>query len=231
MDISKPYLLKHFAPAKKAGLNGKKESMFVPLNPEKIEGKNEQDSIFFQLDARGKGEGAKANELKEKEIYRESFVRGEKEGYLAGEKKLFPAIDRLSRVLEELDGLKKKIFEESEKGIIKLSLAVAKEVINREVSLNEETVVSIAGQAMEKVCQSETIKIKVHPSHLEIMLKARAQFLETINGLKNITLEEDENLMPGGCMIETEFGGNVDARIDRQLKEIEIIWESKGLRD
>jgi flagellar biosynthesis/type III secretory pathway protein FliH len=35
-----------------------------------------------------------------------------------------------------------------------------------------------------------------------------------------LRLEEDETILPGGCLIETQLG-DVDARIDRQIKIIE----------
>jgi flagellar assembly protein FliH len=51
--------------------------------------------------------------------------------------------------------------------------------------------------------------------------------MEHVDGSPKVRLEEDERVGQGGCIIETAYG-NIDARLDEQMAEIEKVLE-KGL--
>jgi flagellar assembly protein FliH len=51
------------------------------------------------------------------------------------------------------------------------------------------------------------------------MMEVKKDFLQSFDGLHNVVLEEDTSIKRGGAIVETMFG-EVDARLESQIKEI-----------
>lgn len=99
-------------------------------------------------------------------------------------------------------------------------MEIAKRVIHKEVELDKNIVMYIARDAIKKVEESEeSIVIKVNPLDYEVMV-ANINLLKEQSGLKNISVEPQSTISPGGCYIETQTG-EIDARIEEQIKEIQ----------
>jgi flagellar assembly protein FliH len=156
----------------------------------------------------------------ERKAYREGFSKGEKEGLASGTKKLEPVLRNFRQALMELEQIKKKLYEKAEKDAIELALAVAEKIVCREVSTRQDTVLNVIKAALSKVRDSEKIKIKINPTDLAYLKEPETPLTDFLPKSENITLEGDENIHMGGCIIETGFG-DIDARIDRQLQLVE----------
>jgi flagellar assembly protein FliH len=70
------------------------------------------------------------------------------------------------------------------------------------------------------------MKIRLNPRDFLHIMEVKHDFLQSIDGLKNVIFEEDSGIPPGGAVIETSFG-EVDARLEQQLREIRIAMEAK----
>jgi flagellar assembly protein FliH len=75
-------------------------------------------------------------------------------------------------------------------------------------------------QALDKVKGETEITIKVNTRDLDLTTKHKKQFIAAVESLKQVKVEEDSRVAPGGCIIETSFG-DIDARIAKQLDLIE----------
>jgi flagellar assembly protein FliH len=60
----------------------------------------------------------------------------------------------------------------------------------------------------------------MNPSDLQLISETKHQFSELIGNIDNVTLEAEENIQSGGCVIETNLG-EIDARIEKQLQAVE----------
>ncbi len=188
--------------------------------------------VQFEEDASLKK--AHKKEIKEEDIYarikaseKEGYEKGYEKGYAAGyekgikdgEKEALLKLKRLEGIIEELEGYKGKKTHELLPLIIDLSLEIAKRVIHKEVELDKNIVMYIAQDAIKKVEESEeSIVIKVNPLDYEVMV-ANINLLKEQSGLKNISVEPQSNISPGGCYIEMQTG-EIDSRIEEQIKEI-----------
>jgi type III secretion protein L len=93
-------------------------------------------------------------------------------------------------------------------------------VIHKEIELDKNIVMYVVNDAIKKVREhEEKITIKVNPLDYEIMV-SNIDVLKEQTGLKGISVEPASSISPGGCYIETH-AGEIDARIEEQIKEVE----------
>jgi len=105
-----------------------------------------------------------------------------------------------------------------------LALAVAGKIVCNEVSANKEIILKVIKRAFSKVVDHDKIVIRISPSDLKIVEDSKSQFLEFVDNIERITIEEDKTIQDGGCVIETNLG-EIDARIGKQLQAIEEVFE------
>ena len=156
----------------------------------------------------------------ERQAYEEGFCSGEKAGLEMGQKKMEVLIDRFSNIMQELGTLKKTILESMEENILDLSLLIAEKVVHQEVKAEKDLVLTVVKAALDAAVVSEKINIRLNPSDLEVVTKSKPELQEQLKGSPILKIVKDEGVEPGGCIIETAFG-NVDARLDEQMAEIE----------
>lgn len=155
----------------------------------------------------------------ENEGYEKGYASGYEKGVNDGEKESALKIKRLDGIIKELEGFKTKRLTELLPQIIDLSMEIARKIIHKEIELDKNIVMYIARDAIKKVEESEeSIVIKVNPLDYEVII-ANMNLLKEQSGLKNIAVEPQTTIPPGGCYIETRTG-EVDARIEEQIKEV-----------
>jgi flagellar biosynthesis/type III secretory pathway protein FliH len=99
--------------------------------------------------------------------------------------------------------------------MVKLALAIARRVIGREVSLDQDLLLAIARVALERLGESARITVRLHPDDFEATAAARAAQWSS----RSVEVVADPIVGRGGCRIESEFG-LIDAGIDAQIQEI-----------
>lgn len=155
----------------------------------------------------------------ENEGYEKGYAAGYDKGVKDGEKEIELKIKHLEGIIKELEGYKGKKVNELLPMIIDLSLEIAKKVIHKEVEMDKNIVMYVARDAIKKVEErEESIVIKVNPLDYEVIV-ANINLLKEQSGLKNISVEPQSTISPGGCYIETQTG-EIDSRIEEQMKEI-----------
>jgi len=176
------------------------------------------------------GEFIEEVEEKPKEIgqqaYIEGFAKGEKDAIESGKKILEPVLNSFREALLELEKIKKEICLNAEKETVELALAIAKKIVGYEVATNKEVILRVVKEALKKVVDHERIKIRISPSDLQVCKNAKFQFSDLIDNIESITFEEDDTILDGGCVIETD-SGDIDARIEKQLQVVEETFKSE----
>jgi len=150
---------------------------------------------------------------------------GEDKGFELGTQKIEPLISSIKEALIQLDAIRKDTYQQVEKEVVDLALAIAQKVICREISTDPETVVCVAKEALAKVDDPGKIKIKMNPSDLQFINETQYQLSNLIADVNHVTFEAEESIQSGGCIIETELG-EIDARIEKQLQAVEESFRS-----
>jgi flagellar assembly protein FliH len=150
---------------------------------------------------------------------------GEHTGFERGTQKIEPLINSIKEALIQLNSIREETYRQIEKEVVELALAIAQKVICREISTDQETVVYVARQALAKVDEPGSIKIKLNPSDLQFINETKYQLSNLTADVHHVAFEADESIQSGGCVIETELG-EIDARIEKQLQAIEESFRS-----
>ena len=156
---------------------------------------------------------------------REAHAAGLRDGEAAGQSRaateLQPVIQRLARSIEELGNMRARLRGEAEADLVRLSLAIARRVLRRELSIDPDALRGVVVAALEKLHSQEICRVRVHPSHAGMV---GACLREAVAG-SGAEVVADPSRQPGDVVFETERG-NLDASVDSQLLEIE-----RGLAD
>lgn len=150
-----------------------------------------------------------------------------KEGYQQGLQDAAEDIQRVRESLESFLNAKQEVYEAIAPDVLEISLDIAKKIIKKEMSENQEILLDNIKDILKSLSKEETkIMLKVNPSQTA-MLKQEIPEIMNFAGLEaKVIIVPDENTMEGGCMLTTS-NGVIDATIETQL---EIISEAlKGI--
>ena len=156
-------------------------------------------------------------------------IDGEKKGFELGTQKMEPILNALQEALQQTSDLQEVTSERLEREIVELALAIAKQVICREITLDSEIVVCVAREALSKIDDPGKVKIKLNTSDLEFIKEAKYQLAERLAHIDHVSLEAEESIQSGGCIIETD-SGEIDARIEKQLQAVEESFRAAWVR-
>ncbi|MDD5722885.1 MAG: FliH/SctL family protein [Syntrophales bacterium] len=133
--------------------------------------------------------------------------------------RLSSALQSAEKMIEGVQLLKEEIVRNSEKWIIDLIFAITEKVIHKEATTNRDVVAAVLRDAVVSVRNQENIKVRMSPLDYRYLREVNPQFLNQLHGAEAMSIEEDDEIMQGGVVIETRCGG-VDARLDHQLNKL-----------
>ncbi|MDQ6676298.1 MAG: FliH/SctL family protein [Acidobacteriota bacterium] len=153
------------------------------------------------------------------EAREQGLAEGERLGKQQGEAALQPLLTRAAQAIAELAGLRPRLREEAESDVIQLSLAIARRILHRELSIDPTAMQALARVALDRLARQEIYRVRIHPSQADALrtaLSQRAQEIEIV---------ADPRQDPGALLFETNRG-KMDASVCAQFEEIE-----RGLTD
>ncbi len=152
----------------------------------------------------------------EREAYQRGFLEGQGVGKNQAAGEVNPLMERLSRSLAELGSMRSRIRRDAEKDLLKLSIAIARRVLHRELTLDPESIEGLIKVALDKLQARESCRVRVHPEQ-ETAIRAA---LDRASNSGKVELISDASLQMGDVLFETQHG-TIDASIETQLREIE----------
>jgi flagellar assembly protein FliH len=156
---------------------------------------------------------------------REAYAAGQRNGEAAASGRataeMQAAIERLARSIEEMATLRPRLRAEAEADLVRLSLAIARRVLRRELAIDPEALHGLVLGALEKLQGQEISRVRVHPAHAKMV----ADCLRQNSASSNVEVTADPSRELGAVVFESARG-NLDASIESQLQEIE-----RGLAD
>jgi flagellar assembly protein FliH len=149
----------------------------------------------------------------------EAYARGRQEGLAQAEERFGELGRAFAAAVEDIGRLRESILKNSTDDMLRLVLAVARQVVQVEIAGNPQIVLETLKRALKAAVRSDEYHIRLHPQDLALVSEHKPLLLASVSGLRNITLEADPGLARGGCLVESNLG-QVDASIDSQLEEI-----------
>lgn len=149
----------------------------------------------------------------------EGVKAGREEGFNKMKTEAQPLFNTLQGAIQKSAKLETEVRSMAEQQLVRLALGIAEKIIKREVEAASPVVENLR-EAVKRAVDLNRLDIRVHPEDLELVQRYRPSLLAEVEGIKAVHIQADSALMPGGCIVETNFG-DIDARIERQLTEIE----------
>jgi flagellar assembly protein FliH len=147
------------------------------------------------------------------------YRSGQEEGRELAERGLGNVFKALRQSVADLDGLRDKVFRESEEDLLKLSIMIARKIIQQELSLQPQILAKIVAATIADCSELDRINIRLNPADYAVVAADRHGFLGNLCPDVHVSLATDDTISQGGCIVDTTTG-TVDARIETQLDEI-----------
>jgi flagellar biosynthesis/type III secretory pathway protein FliH len=160
------------------------------------------------------------SESKFQEAYEKGYKQGHDEGFRSGELKQKSILESYSQELSKLSDLREELIKQSEKSIINLVLKICKKILQAELSLNPDLVGAIVKASIERAISPGQMKLRLHPDDAKYVQENLNKITGSSEIARNIVVERDDSIIRGSCIVTNNYG-DVDARIEEQLKEIE----------
>ncbi len=155
-------------------------------------------------------------ERKVREARAAALREGESAGRSRAAEEIQPVLERLARSIEEMSQLRSRFRREAEADMVRLSLAIARRILRRELAVDPDAMHGLVLGALEKLQSQEICRVRVHPSHAA---QVTAYLRKAVPG-SAIEVVPDAAREPGAVIFEADRG-NLDASVDSQLQEIE----------
>jgi len=154
--------------------------------------------------------------------YAEGRSAGLAEGLKTGEETAAAQIDEMARIytdsLAEIAVLKDTLRDQVEAEVVRLSLAVAKKIVHREIQIDPTIIHTLVRVALERVAGKSAVVIRLSPADYQYMTRRYEDISQTEG--REIKFEPDSTITRGSCIIQTDTG-DVDARIEEEFREVE----------
>lgn len=150
--------------------------------------------------------------------YNEGFAKGYAEGKQAAEEELVRERSRLVSTLNFLARPVENLDEQVEHELLELSLAVAKQVLKREVSIQPMHIVGLIRTSVARLPVAESeVTVHLNPDDAKIIRKS----LKLSEEPQRWRIIDDPGLDQGSCVINSD-SSFVDGSVDAMVKQVAL---------
>jgi len=147
----------------------------------------------------------------EKEAFEQGYAEGERIGKQMGEKMIETVVKRYDNSVAQLAESHKQLVESMEEQTVRLALEIARKIVQRELTMDQDLVAALASVALKRVSGHQDITLRV----------SRHDFgrVRVVVGNVNpaVTVKDDASLERGDFVVETGqtfLDGRVSTQID-----------------
>jgi flagellar assembly protein FliH len=160
--------------------------------------------------------------------FQEGLLRGKKEGEQKAStdftRRLTTMEDRLAAITKEVDKSKKAIYSNAQHELLRLSLLLARKVINQEIATQPDLILSVIRKVFTYLSGREQVVLRVSPDDFETVTGKKEFWATMSQRLEGIRIEQDKRIGRGGCIIEST-SGVADAQVDTQLDSLKDVLD------
>lgn len=122
-------------------------------------------------------------------------------------------------IVEDMVSRQKEEINKLEESLLYLSMMVAEHILEREIRADGNIVIEQTKKAIAALGNEKILKIRVNPNDMNAIIDSKSELVSDATKMENVVITGDENIAPGGCIIESMVG-IVDARISTQLEKL-----------
>jgi flagellar assembly protein FliH len=148
----------------------------------------------------------------EREAYDRGFADGRQQATDAQAAVIAARVAKLVATINEVASLRTTMIKRSEQDIVRLALAMAGRILNREAAADSALLLTLAREATGKLAGTGVVSIEMHADDLAAI---PADLKET----GPVRAIENSDLPVGSCLVRSA-AGSIDVSLDAQLQEI-----------
>jgi flagellar assembly protein FliH len=149
----------------------------------------------------------------EKLAFEQGYAEGERIGKQMGEKMVETVVKRYDNGIARLVEAQKALVEAMEEQTVRLSLQIARKIVQRELTMDPDIVAALAAVALKRVLNHQSITLRVSRQDVE---HVRA-VVTAANPA--ITVKDDATLERGDFVVDTAQT-HLDGRVASQIETI-----------
>ena len=159
----------------------------------------------------------------EREAFANGHAAGERAGLEAGNKRAEAMLRRLAQSIDELRSLRATMIRQTEQQMVQLSLAIARRILRREATVDEDLLVAMARVALERLGDSGSATIRLNPDDFGHTVQRHGDHWAGAR----VRVIADPSVSRGGCIVESDFG-LIDASVDAQFEQVARSFAGEG---
>ncbi|HZS53113.1 MAG TPA: FliH/SctL family protein [Bryobacteraceae bacterium] len=150
------------------------------------------------------------------QVKQNAFQEGLRQGREEANSAIQDSTQKLGTTLADLGAFKRKLRLEAEREVVKLSLAIGRRILNRELATDPDALQGVIHAALSKLQNRDIWQVRVSLQAVDLTRACldRAGLADTVK------VVADPTLQPGDLLIDTP-SGELDASVNTQLHEIE----------
>jgi flagellar assembly protein FliH len=141
---------------------------------------------------------------------------GQREAEAAASAKWQAALEKAAGSVVDAASFRGRLRREAEQDVIRLSVAMARRIVRRELAIDPEAMLGLVKTAVERLELRDVHRVRVRPEDAA----AVTAYIQKIGGPARLEVIPDTALERGALLFETERG-QLDASAETQLQEIE----------
>lgn len=146
----------------------------------------------------------------------EAFQIGRREGIEAGKKDIKARVHELDALMQTLAKPLEQLDAQVEDELVQLALAVARQLVRRELRTDPGQVLAVVREAMAALpLAARNVRLHLHPEDAALVRET----LSLSESERGWTIVEDAVLTRGGCKVSSDTS-QIDASVERRLHNV-----------
>lgn len=141
---------------------------------------------------------------------------GYQDGHAQAMQEVQDAVQAVNALVEEVNLERADFFNRSEGELVHLVTAIAEKVLAQQLAVKPDTILDYTRTHIKRIRDRETVRLRVNPDDLPQLVQAKQSFLNEIDGVRDLQMQEDRRVDRGGLILEAP-SGTFDARYSTQL--------------
>jgi type III secretion protein L len=124
-----------------------------------------------------------------------------------------------------------EILAQQERDVVALACKIAEKIIGRDVERDPSLLADICAKAIEELRNARAVVLRVNPKSAAVLRSRKAELMELIGRAVDVSIKEDADVAPVGCIVQTEFG-SVDAQLPTQFEMLQnVLFPEQGKKE
>ncbi|MBN1127460.1 MAG: hypothetical protein JXA71_00635 [Chitinispirillaceae bacterium] len=169
--------------------------------------------------------------------YEKGLNDGMAKGYAQGletagndyDKKIAALQERITSILQDLELEKNTLYANADRTLLTLCRIMVRKIIGIESTTGSDIIVAVLRKALSYVAEKDKLVVRVAPADFPAVSDKKEFWAPVAERLAGISLEQDERITKGGCILESG-SGMVDARMETQTAALDEVidraWEA-----